>query len=162
VGLDRHKLLWDGTDKYVPWTTLTIVTRDVGYACLLVIYSFVTRQVIIGQDAHIFILLHDSYQRPNCANTVLTRHESRARLGIYPTGVEKYKTCASFEMAARQSTSIWSYWKNQLQILILSNGKIKLKTAFGRWSHITLGRVLIGFVRGVHSFRPNRQKGPWH
>jgi len=24
MGLDRHKLLWDGdgTDKYVPWTTL--------------------------------------------------------------------------------------------------------------------------------------------
>jgi len=21
---DRHKLLWDGTDKYVPWTTLTV------------------------------------------------------------------------------------------------------------------------------------------
>jgi len=26
MGWDRHKLLWDGngTDKYVPWTTLTI------------------------------------------------------------------------------------------------------------------------------------------
>jgi len=22
MGWDRHKLLWDGTDKYVPWTTL--------------------------------------------------------------------------------------------------------------------------------------------
>jgi len=24
MGWDRHKLLWDGTDKYVPWTTLVI------------------------------------------------------------------------------------------------------------------------------------------
>jgi len=24
MGWDRHKLLWDGTDKYVPWTTLQI------------------------------------------------------------------------------------------------------------------------------------------
>jgi len=26
IGWDRHKLLWDGngTDKYVPWTTLLI------------------------------------------------------------------------------------------------------------------------------------------
>jgi len=26
MGWDRHKLLWDGneTDKYVPWTTLSI------------------------------------------------------------------------------------------------------------------------------------------
>jgi len=24
MGWDRHKLLWDGTDKYVPWTTLCI------------------------------------------------------------------------------------------------------------------------------------------
>jgi len=24
MGWDRHKLLWDGTDKYVPWTTLGI------------------------------------------------------------------------------------------------------------------------------------------
>ena len=23
MGWDRHKLLWDGTEKYVPWTTLT-------------------------------------------------------------------------------------------------------------------------------------------
>jgi len=22
MGWDRHKLLWDGTDKYIPWTTL--------------------------------------------------------------------------------------------------------------------------------------------
>ena len=22
MGWDRHKLLWDGADKYVPWTTL--------------------------------------------------------------------------------------------------------------------------------------------
>jgi len=22
MGWDRHKLLWDGTDKHVPWTTL--------------------------------------------------------------------------------------------------------------------------------------------
>jgi len=22
MGWDRHKLIWDGTDKYVPWTTL--------------------------------------------------------------------------------------------------------------------------------------------
>jgi len=25
MGRDRHKLLWDGTDKYVPWTTLLIL-----------------------------------------------------------------------------------------------------------------------------------------
>jgi len=25
MGWDRHKLLWDGTDKYVPWTTLANV-----------------------------------------------------------------------------------------------------------------------------------------
>ena len=24
MGWDRHKLLWDRTDKYVPWTTLPI------------------------------------------------------------------------------------------------------------------------------------------
>jgi len=60
-----------------------MVTRDVGYACLVVIYSFVTRQVSIDEDAHIFFLLHDSYQRPNCANLVGMRHESRARLSIY-------------------------------------------------------------------------------
>jgi len=24
MGWDRQKLLWDGTDEYVPWTTLTI------------------------------------------------------------------------------------------------------------------------------------------
>ena len=61
-------------------------------------------------------------------------------------------------MAARQSTLNCSYWKNQLQTLILSNDKIELKTAFGL-SHMTLSRVLIGFVKGVHSFQPNRQKG---
>ena len=24
MGWDRHKLQWDGTDEYVPWTTLMI------------------------------------------------------------------------------------------------------------------------------------------
>ena len=24
MGLDRHKLPWDGTEKYVPWTSLTL------------------------------------------------------------------------------------------------------------------------------------------
>ena len=30
MGLDRHKLLWDGngTDKYVPWTTLRFCAKD--------------------------------------------------------------------------------------------------------------------------------------
>jgi len=29
MGWDRHKLLWDGngTDKYVPWTTLHVLCR---------------------------------------------------------------------------------------------------------------------------------------
>jgi len=29
IGRDRHKLLWDGngTDKYVPWTTLLIALK---------------------------------------------------------------------------------------------------------------------------------------
>jgi len=39
--------------------TCAIVSLGVGYACLVVIYSF-TRQVSIGQDAHIFILFHDN------------------------------------------------------------------------------------------------------
>jgi len=85
-----------------------MVARDVGYACLVVIYSFVTRQVSINQDAHIFILLHDSYQRPNCANLVGTCHESRARLGNYPRNL-KYNADAGFDMAARQSTLNCSY-----------------------------------------------------
>jgi len=50
----------------------------------VVIYPFVTRQVFMGQDGHIFLLLHDSYQRPNYADPFVTRPESRARLGIYP------------------------------------------------------------------------------
>jgi len=31
---DRHKLVWDenGTDEYVPWTTLVILTKFVGCA----------------------------------------------------------------------------------------------------------------------------------
>jgi len=24
MGWDRHKFLWDGTDKYVPWTTVAL------------------------------------------------------------------------------------------------------------------------------------------
>jgi len=55
------------------------------YPFLVIIYSFVTRQVSTGQDAHIFLLLHNSYQRPNCANPFVTRHENRARWGIYST-----------------------------------------------------------------------------
>jgi len=50
----------------------------------VVIYPFVTRQVSMGQDGHLFLLLQDSYQRPNYANLFVTRPESRARLRIYP------------------------------------------------------------------------------
>jgi len=34
MGRDRHKLLWDGngTDKYVPWTTLAVTTSLTGDA----------------------------------------------------------------------------------------------------------------------------------
>jgi len=37
----------------------------------------------MGQDAHIFLLLHDRYQIPSCPNPFATRQDSRARLGIY-------------------------------------------------------------------------------
>jgi len=42
-----------------------------------------------------------------------------------------------------------------------SNYEIKLKTAFGRLNHMPLSRVLTGFIKEVHSFQPNRQRGPW-
>jgi len=42
-----------------------------------------TRKQAIVQDAYIFFVLHDSYQRPNWANPFVTRRESRTRLGIY-------------------------------------------------------------------------------
>jgi len=31
MGWDRHKLLWDGdgTDKYVPWTTLLMISLQI-------------------------------------------------------------------------------------------------------------------------------------
>jgi len=49
-----------------------------------------------------------------------------------------------------------------MEYLILSNDKIRLKTAFGRLSHMSLSRVLTGFIKGVHSFQRNRQQGPRH
>jgi len=63
-----------------------MVTPDVGHACMVVISSFVTRQVSIDKDAHIFILLHDSYQRPNCANLVGMRHERLILILILKAG----------------------------------------------------------------------------
>ena len=63
------------------------------YPCLVVTYSFVTRQVSIGQDVPIFLLLHDSYQRPNCTNRFVTRHENRARLGIYSRNLKNKNLC---------------------------------------------------------------------
>jgi len=50
----------------------------------VVIYLLATRQVSMDQDGHIFLLLHDSYKRPNYANPFVTRPEIRDRLGIYP------------------------------------------------------------------------------
>ena len=37
MGWDRHKLLWDGngTDKYVPWTTLRITTTNSHNDCVI-------------------------------------------------------------------------------------------------------------------------------
>jgi len=101
------------------------------YPYLVVIYSFVARQVSIGQDAHI---LHDNHQRPNCANPFVTRQKSRANTKL---------TQISIWLLDTQNCS---YWMNQLQILILSNDKIKLKTAFGRLSHMFLSWVLTSDV----------------
>jgi len=39
MGWDRHKLQWDGTDKYVPWTTRTIVQSSHFYDRLLTLNS---------------------------------------------------------------------------------------------------------------------------
>jgi len=33
MGWDRHKLLWDGTDEYVPWTTLRYAFRAWAALC---------------------------------------------------------------------------------------------------------------------------------
>jgi len=50
----------------------------------------------MGQDGHIFFLLHDSYQRPNYPNP--------GHIGHLPPELKKYNTYADFDMAARQST----------------------------------------------------------
>jgi len=39
---DRHKLLWDGngTDKYVPWTTLQIAMCNKSHTKILNLFEF--------------------------------------------------------------------------------------------------------------------------
>jgi len=38
--------------------------------------------------------------------------------------------------------------------------EIKVKTAFGQFSHLSLSGVLSGFIKGSHSFQPNPKRGP--
>jgi len=43
MGWDRHKYLWDGTDKYIPWTTLPMprtVLLVGSQACTAVLTNF--------------------------------------------------------------------------------------------------------------------------
>jgi len=52
MGWDRHKLLWDGIDKYVPWTTLIIaqshfVVANCADALMSVFYSPVLARSLI-------------------------------------------------------------------------------------------------------------------
>jgi len=53
----------------------------------LVIYPFDTRQVSMGQNGRIYLLLHDSHQKPNCANLFVTRQESRFRMADQPHSI---------------------------------------------------------------------------
>ena len=48
---DRHKLLWDGTDKYVPWTTLAIIVLRSTTRCLTTQNAFLFFQALRGLPA---------------------------------------------------------------------------------------------------------------
>jgi len=81
MGQDRHKLLWDGTDKYVPWTTLLIIANKYNEVALLST-AFVVQSFAM-----------------NVLRLILSRHNSRAypsllfippTKGSRPTGVSKW------------------------------------------------------------------------
>jgi len=128
----------------------------------VVIYPFVIQQVAMGQDGYTFLLLHDSYQRPNSINPFVTCQESRARLGIYPRNLKNKMLMQISTWLLNREHKITATERISYKHLIQINDKIKLKTDYGQLSHMFLSRILTGFIKGVHSFQPNCQKGPRH
>jgi len=54
MGWDRHKLLWDGTDKYVPWTTLHIGKCIVLKTCWS-LPQIPTFQTLLWKNMYLFL-----------------------------------------------------------------------------------------------------------
>jgi len=82
-----------------------------------------------------------------------------ARLGITSPNLRNTKGMQILIYLLDRAHKIAATQNNTLETLILSNCKIKLKTAFSRLNHVSLSRVLTSFIKG-YSFQPNRQMGP--
>jgi len=67
--------------RYTSAIPCAIVTRDVTMP-KMVMHLFLTRLVSTGQDGHIFLLLQNSYQRPNCPIN-LSHVKKQGQIGHY-------------------------------------------------------------------------------
>jgi len=118
----------------------------------------------IGQDAHIFIPFVARHSpKAKLRKSFCYTSQKQGRIGHLLPVTRKIKDLCRFRYGcSTEDIKLQLLKESAIHTIIIRNDKIKLKTAFGRLSHIFLRRILTGFVKGAHSFQLNRKKGPRH